>query len=68
MYISFAKEVKPVLEESSVEFLAEKWTEIRQRDLKNKKNTGGVRILPITIRTYETLIRLATAHAKLRLS
>jgi DNA replication licensing factor MCM3 len=46
-------------DESSV-YITKKWTELRTK--------GASRVLPVTIRTLESLIRLATAHAKLRLS
>lgn len=42
------------------ELIADYYTELRA--------SGGDRALPITVRTLETIIRLATAHAKCRLS
>jgi len=51
-----------------IDFLVNAWSALRQKDLEDSNATGGIRVLPITTRTYETLIRLATAHAKLRLS
>jgi DNA replication licensing factor MCM3 len=40
------------------------WTLLRQEDF-NDRNSTHNRVLPITIRSYETLIRLSTSHAKL---
>eukprot|EP00958_Prasinococcus_capsulatus_P016595 scaffold1839_cov382-Prasinococcus_capsulatus_cf.AAC.9 len=60
-YIAYAKErITPKLESSAVQYIAEKYAELRQRSRETS--------LPITARTLETLIRLATAHAKMRLS
>lgn len=66
-YISYVKTaVQPVMNEEAVEFLSSSYSLLRLKgeepdQIKEKK-------LPITARTLETLIRLATAHAKLRLS
>lgn len=43
------------------------WTVLRQKDL-GERESIQTKVLPITIRSYETLIRLSTAHAKLRQS
>lgn len=67
-YIYYAKKsFFPVLEDESIEYIAEAWNKLRQKDMENS-NISGVKNLSITIRTLETLIRLASAHAKLRLS
>lgn len=46
--------------DEAVKYLVEAYTDLRQR-----KDT---KTLPMTVRLLETLIRLSTAHAKLRLS
>lgn len=66
-YIFFAKKsYNPVLEDEAIEMIAEAWNKLRQKDFEN--SNFGLKNLPITIRTLETLIRLASAHAKMRLS
>ena len=60
-YIEFAKkQYKPKLEDDACELIAKKYAELRGQEFD--------RTLPITARCLETIIRLATAHAKLRLS
>ncbi|EDK40041.2 conserved hypothetical protein [Meyerozyma guilliermondii ATCC 6260] len=64
-YIQYAKQrVQPVLTNASSEYITETYSALRN-DLidMNQRHTA-----PITARTLETLIRLATAHAKVRLS
>lgn len=60
-YLFYAKERKqPVLTEPARDYIASKYAEMRARQ--------DDRTIPITARSLETVIRLATAHAKLRLS
>lgn len=60
-YLHFAKtRMRPELTEGAREFIANRYAEMRCRQ--------DERTLPVTARTLETVIRLATAHAKARLS
>ena len=64
-YIQYAKaRVKPVLTKGASDKIIETYSALRNDDLEgNQRKTS-----PMTARTLETLIRLASAHAKARLS
>lgn len=65
-YIHYAKHrVQPELSDEASENIATAYAELRNSN-SNAKGGGGT--LPITARTLETIIRLSTAHAKLKLS
>ncbi|RLN14922.1 hypothetical protein BBJ28_00000916, partial [Nothophytophthora sp. Chile5] len=60
-YIYYAKtRLQPVLTDSAIDLIAEGYAELRSQQ--------NARTLPVTARSLETLIRLASAHAKSRLS
>ena len=60
-YLHYAKtRMKPVLTEEAREHIAISYAEMRNRQ--------DERTLPVTARSLETIIRLASAHAKARLS
>ncbi|XP_045830064.1 DNA replication licensing factor MCM3-like isoform X2 [Trifolium pratense] len=64
-YIHYAKHrIQPDLTDEASDQIATAYTELRNANSNAK--TGGT--LPITARTLETIIRLSTAHAKLKLS
>lgn len=64
-YIQYAKSrVKPVLTPEASGTISEIYVSLRNDDMQgNQRKTS-----PMTVRTLETIIRLATAHAKSRLS
>ena len=64
-YIQYAKSrISPVLTKGAAEWIVNVYSNLRNDELSgNQKRTS-----PLTARTLETLIRLATAHAKSRLS
>ncbi|CAE7636567.1 ROA1 [Symbiodinium pilosum] len=71
-YIRFAKRLTPILSEEAREYVSEKYVEMRMRfqsgfaDLQAENSERKPR-LAVTTRTLEALIRLASAHAKLKL-
>uniref|UniRef100_A0A8C6F092 DNA replication licensing factor MCM3 n=1 Tax=Marmota marmota marmota TaxID=9994 RepID=A0A8C6F092_MARMA len=64
-YIHVAKIIKPILTQESAAYLAEEYSRLRSQD---SMSSDTARTSPVTARTLETLIRLATAHAKARMS
>lgn len=64
-YIHYAKSRhQPVLSDEASEQIASAYAEMRNASADNKAGGGT---LPITARTLETIIRLSSAHAKLKL-
>ncbi|KAM5256721.1 DNA replication licensing factor MCM3 isoform 3-T3 [Ctenodactylus gundi] len=64
-YIHVAKIIKPVLTQESAAYIAEEYSRLRSQD---SMSSDTARTSPVTARALETLIRLATAHAKARMS
>lgn len=65
-YLSFVKSQKnPELDESCIEYASILYSVIRGKAVGHDQNKLSS---PVTVRTLETIIRLATAHAKLRMS
>lgn len=64
-YIQYAKtRMKPVLTQEASDRIGEIYVGLRNDEMEgNQRRTS-----PLTVRTLETIIRLATAHAKARLS
>jgi DNA replication licensing factor MCM3 len=64
-YIQYAKtRIKPVLTQEAADRIGDIYVGLRNDEMEgNQRRTS-----PLTVRTLETLIRLATAHAKARLS
>eukprot|EP00088_Acartia_fossae_P042154 TRINITY_DN4416_c0_g1_i13.p1 TRINITY_DN4416_c0_g1~~TRINITY_DN4416_c0_g1_i13.p1 ORF type:complete len:800 (-),score=269.01 TRINITY_DN4416_c0_g1_i13:315-2714(-) len=63
-YIHIAKCIKPTLTDRAADLIAEEYANLRSVDF----NSDLARTQPVTARALETLIRLAHAHAKVRLS
>lgn len=69
-YVHLAKGLKPQLTKEAADLISEEYTKLRNLDLSSEgeANANMARTQPVTARSLETLIRLATAHAKARLS
>ncbi|CAH2245679.1 DNA replication licensing factor MCM3 [Pelobates cultripes] len=64
-YIHVAKIFKPALTSEAAAYIAEEYSRLRNQD---QISSDVARTSPVTARTLETLIRLSTAHAKVRMS
>jgi len=71
-YLRYCRRLTPVMSEAAQAMVAERYVDMRMRfqsgyaELNNPESTKKPR-LAVTTRTLEAIIRLATAHAKLRL-
>ena len=59
-YIHIAKCIRPAMTDEASSIIAEEYADLRTADFANDM----ARTQPVTARALETLIRLATAHAK----
>lgn len=64
-YIHLAKCLKPKLTQDASDVIANEYSRLRSQDF---EDSHMARTQPVTARTLETLIRLATAHAKARMA
>jgi DNA replication licensing factor MCM3 len=65
-YIYYAKnKIIPQLTKESTEFISKSWGKLREKSISDEWKGKS---MPITVRTLESLIRIATAFAKSRLS
>ncbi|XP_040289435.1 maternal DNA replication licensing factor mcm3 [Bufo bufo] len=64
-YIHVAKLIKPTLTQEAADYICQEYAKIRSHD---EINNDRARTMPVTARALETMIRLATAHAKVRMS
>ena len=65
-YIHYAKsKFNPTLTKESNEFISKSWVKLREKSVSDECRG---KVIPITARTLESLIRIATAFAKARLS
>ena len=65
-YIHVAREIKPTLTREAADYMAEEYSKLRNQDYLSQENVA--RTQPVTARSLETMIRLASAHAKCRMS
>lgn len=64
-YIHVAKNIKPSLKQKAADLIATAYSELRDQE---NVSADKAQTAPVTARTLETMIRLATAHAKSRMS
>lgn len=64
-YVHVARVLKPVLTRDACDIISTEYAKLRAQEM---AGSGRAKTQPVTARTLETLIRLATAHAKARMS
>jgi DNA replication licensing factor MCM3 len=64
-YIQLAKLARPTLSPTAIKLIVDSYCDFRQH---HDQHDHHQKTFPVTARTLETLIRLSTAHAKLRLA
>eukprot|EP00795_Rhopilema_esculentum_P008113 gene8113-14030_t len=64
-YIHLAKAIRPALTQEAADLISQSYSDLRDQDT---SGSDQQKTMPVTARSLETMIRLATAHAKARMS